>query len=152
MSSNTFNSLLTPCQLVEKYPQVKALGWNASKIGTFFSAGLLLGKRKMLKSMISEKSFLQLLDYVDHVSDKRHVREKRNYCEIANRLTPEELVSKYPQVEKEWEWNASKIGIFFSSGLLLGYRSGREYKALIDESSFQELIDYVTTVSMQSLF
>lgn len=148
MSPSTINDLLTPVQLVKKYPQVESLGWNASKIGTFFSAGLLLGKRKMLKSLIYEKSFLQLLEYVDKVTDKRHVRESRNYCEVVNRLTPEELIRKYPQVETEWDWNASKVGIFFSSGLLLGYRNGREYKALIDESSFQELIDYVTALSM----
>ncbi len=61
-------------------------------------------------------------------------------------LSPEELMNLYPQV-KLLGWSSSKIGVFFSSGLLLGYRSGKEYKALILESSFLELIEYTNGVN-----
>ncbi len=61
-------------------------------------------------------------------------------------LSPEELMNLYPQV-KLLGWSSSKIGTFFSSGLLLGYRCGKEYKALILESSFIELIEYTNGVN-----
>lgn len=65
-----------------------------------------------------------------------------------NHLSPEELMKKFPQVAS-LGWCASKIGIFYSSGLLIGYRSGKEYKALILESSFVELMEYVNGVTMK---
>ena len=34
---------LSPDELVHKYRQIELLGWNASKIGVFFSAHLLIG-------------------------------------------------------------------------------------------------------------
>ncbi|MBI1836451.1 MAG: hypothetical protein HYR91_04210 [Flavobacteriia bacterium] len=64
----------------------------------------------------------------------------------SNYLTPEELMNLYPQV-KLLGWSSSKIGTFFSSGLLLGYRCGKEYKALILESSFIELMEYTNLVN-----
>ncbi len=65
---------------------------------------------------------------------------------LSNYLSPEELMNLYPQV-KLLGWSSSKVGTFFSSGLLLGYRCGKEYKALILEPSFQELLDYANLVN-----
>ncbi len=62
--------------------------------------------------------------------------------------TPEELMQRFPQL-KMLGWNSSKIGIFFSSGLLIGYHSGKEKKALILESSFIELIEFTNTISVK---
>jgi hypothetical protein len=135
---------LAPNEMICKYPEAESLGWNAAKIGTFFSAGLLRGKRKTLKSFILETSFLELLEYVDKIAGKK--RGNRTRCD---HLTPDELVHKYPQVINELDWNASKVGIFYSAGLLLGYRNGRECKALIVEASFMELIDYASVISLK---
>ena len=65
-----------------------------------------------------------------------------------NYLTPEEIINQYPQV-KILGWSASKVGTFYSSGLLLGYRCGKEYKAMILEPSFKKLMDYVNDVNEQ---
>lgn len=65
-----------------------------------------------------------------------------------NYLSPEELMHRFPQVES-LGWCSSKIGIFFSSGLLIGYRSGKEYKALILESSFIELVEYANGITLK---
>jgi len=65
-----------------------------------------------------------------------------------NYLSPEELMQQYPQVQS-LGWCASKIGIFFSSGLLVGYRSGKEYKALILESSFVDLVEFANGVTLK---
>jgi hypothetical protein len=62
--------------------------------------------------------------------------------------TPEELIQKYPQV-KMVGWTSTKIGIFFHSGLLIGYHSGKERKALILEDSFIELVDYMNHVAFK---
>lgn len=59
--------------------------------------------------------------------------------------TPEELMQRFPQV-KTLGWSSSKIGIFFSSGFLIGYHSGKEKKALILESSFIELIEFTNNI------
>lgn len=63
-----------------------------------------------------------------------------------NYLTPQELIHQYPQVQL-LGWSSSRVGIFYSSGLLLGHRSGKEYKALILETSFQKLMDYANLVN-----
>jgi hypothetical protein len=62
--------------------------------------------------------------------------------------TPEELINLYPQV-KMIGWTSSKIGIFFSSGLLVGYTCKKEKKALILEASFIELIDFYNAVILK---
>jgi hypothetical protein len=139
---------LTPDELVHKYSRVESvLGWNASKVGTFFSAGLLHGHRKFFKSYIAEKSFLELVQFVNTVSIKKQLNFDAPAA-VCNLLTPEELMEKYEQV-LSWGWSASKIGTFFSSGLLLGHRNGKEYKALIIETSFLDLMDYVNIVAIK---
>lgn len=64
-------------------------------------------------------------------------------------LTPEELIERYPDAKHKLGWCASKIGMFFNSGLLVGHRSGRECKAIILESSFVELLKYVNNITNQ---
>lgn len=70
---------------------------------------------------------------------------------MANHLeyhAPEEIMQRFPQVKK-FGWNSSKIGIFFHSGLLIGYFCGKEKKAMILESSFIELIEFTNTVVLK---
>ncbi len=144
MTPSASHVYLTPYELIRRYPQVEHMTWNASKIGTFFSAGLLKGKRKILKSLILESSFLDLVAYADQLVEKRKIDLNCKAHEKQNFLTPDELIHEYPQVVDELDWNASKVGIFYSSGLLLGYRNGKEHKALIAEKSFIELLNYAT--------
>lgn len=56
-----------------------------------------------------------------------------------NFYTPAELVERYPDAKKIG-WSATKIGIFFRAGLLLGYYSSSERKAMISEASFVRLV------------
>ncbi len=145
MNASNHHQLLTPDQLIHKYPQLEYLGWNATKIGTFFSAGLLIGWRKHEKSFILESSFKDLIDYYNNVVTK--CRIDLDCKKHSNVATPEELLFKYPQVVHVWDWNTSKIGVFFNSGLLRGYRNGKENKALIQEISFEELIRFTNRVA-----
>lgn len=60
--------------------------------------------------------------------------------------SPTELIEMYPGVLK-LGWSAMKIGTFFRAGLLVGFISGKENKAMITEESFLKLIKYVTQVN-----
>ncbi|WP_343636310.1 hypothetical protein [Fluviicola sp.] len=140
---------LTPHELICKYPETEKWGWNSSKIGTFFSANLLIGKRKLLKARITETSFLELIDYCNKLLIKKSEILLAKTSVNLDFYTPDELVHKYPQVVDDLDWNASKIGVFFNAGLLDGYRDGKEYKALINETSFLELVNYATAISLR---
>ena len=61
--------------------------------------------------------------------------------DLGDFYSPSELFEKYPQVAK-FGWTAVKIGVFFHAGLLSGYFSIKERKALIEENSFFELIQF----------
>jgi len=145
MNASDHLQLLTPDQLIHKYSQLEDLGWNASKIGTFFSAGLLLGKRRKKKAYILESSFKELVEYYNKVLYKCAV--DLEHKKHLNFLTAEELLAKYPQVITLANWDASKIGIFLSSGLLRGKKNGTENKHLIQENSFVELVRYLNRVN-----
>jgi len=60
--------------------------------------------------------------------------------------SPSELLELYPKATMIG-WTATKIGIFFRAGLLVGFISGKENKALITEESFIKLMRYVTEVN-----
>lgn len=60
--------------------------------------------------------------------------------------SPSELLELYPKAAK-LGWTPAKIGTFFRGGLLVGYVSGKENKAMILESSFIKLMHYVTEVN-----
>ena len=60
--------------------------------------------------------------------------------------SPTELLEIYPEVVK-LGWSATKIGIFFRAGLLVGFLSGKENKAMITEESFIKLIKFVSEVN-----
>lgn len=60
--------------------------------------------------------------------------------------TPTELCELYPQVQKIG-WTPTKIGVFFRSGLLVGFVSGKSNTSLILESSFIELMRYTNQVN-----
>ncbi len=61
-------------------------------------------------------------------------------------FSPSELVELYPKV-KSYGWTPTKIGIFFRAGLLNGFISGKENKALILEESFIDLMNYFNITS-----
>lgn len=65
--------------------------------------------------------------------------KKRNI----NYLTPAEVIEKYPELESSFGWSAKEIGIFLKSKLLHGYYNHSLKKSMIDESSIEELVDYV---------
>jgi hypothetical protein len=149
METKSTLNFLTPVQLIEKYPQMKDWGWTASKIGIFYYCGLVNGKRRMFKSYILESSFLELIEFANLVATKHQMSikpGKRN-----NLLTPQEILEKYPECVRKLFWNSHKIGVLFNSGLLLGYRSGREYKALIHESSVLTLIRYINKTNKKRM-
>lgn len=72
---NAPKDLYTPEELIQKYPQVKMIGWTSTKIGIFFHSGLLIGyqSRKERKALILEDSFIELVDYMNHVALKKQV-------------------------------------------------------------------------------
>ena len=141
---------LTPDELVHKYPQVESLGWNASKIGIFFSAHLLNGNwnRHANKAFINELSLIELMEYTNAVSAKRTFSTVPSVQLNNNYLTPQELVEFYPQII-QLKWGSIVIGMFFNSGLLLGHRNGKDHKALIVESSFIDLVNYVNYIELK---
>ena len=61
--------------------------------------------------------------------------------------SPTELLELYPEAAK-LGWTATKVGIFFRSGLLVGFVSGKENKAMITEASFVKLLKFVTEVNL----
>ena len=70
----------------------------------------------------------------------------------AKLFTPAELIEIYPNVNAIG-WTSTKIGIFFRAGLLNGFISGKEKKALITEESFIDLMKYYDIVtSKKKLF
>lgn len=72
---NTEHNYLTPEELIKKYPEVKDIGWTSSKIGVFFSGGLLQGKhcKREKRSLIRESSFIDLIDYYNVVLAKNQI-------------------------------------------------------------------------------
>ena len=59
---------LTPAQVIERYPDLKAnFGWNASKIGLFYKSKLLSGydDASLKKSYIKLSSLMELIQYVN---------------------------------------------------------------------------------------
>lgn len=64
-----------------------------------------------------------------------------------NHYSPAELIELYPNVRK-LGWTPTKIGIFFRAGLLVGFASGKENKAMILEESFVKLIKFIGSVNL----
>ncbi len=142
-----------PEEIMHRFPQVKKFGWNSSKIGIFFHSGLLIGYfcGKEKKALVLESSFQELIEFTNGIFLKHRVSSYPLDSETddSNSYTSiEELLSLYPQVEY-LTWTAPKIGIFFSSGLLIGYHCGKEKKAMILESSFIGLIEFTNTVMLK---
>lgn len=65
-------------------------------------------------------------------------------------LTPAELVQRYPNV-RGIGWSATKIGIFYKAGLLVGYYSSSERKVLIQAQSFIQLVHYANSLAMEKI-
>jgi len=62
----------------------------------------------------------------------------------ADLYTPQELIELYPCL-KDYGWNATKIGVAFSMGLLKGRIKRR--KAYIKLDSFKEFIEFRNSVN-----
>jgi hypothetical protein len=144
--------LYTPEELLILHPNVKEIGWNPSKIGAFFNAHLLQGtrNRRMNKSYIDELSFIELYIYSqDKVRAKMKELNDSKSARAYDLFTPDELIHKYPTAHI-FSWDATKIGIFFSGNLLMGFRSTKEHnKALIIEDSFLNLFNYASSLDLR---
>lgn len=60
----------TPQELVDQFPFLEDIGWSATNIGRLFAMGLLDGKskgRKVLISLQSVKRLLKLRNDIGHV-------------------------------------------------------------------------------------
>lgn len=70
MRARVVESLYTPAELIEKYPQVQKFGWTAVKIGMFYHSGLLFGRYSHLekKSLIQENSFIRLMTFFNEIN------------------------------------------------------------------------------------
>jgi hypothetical protein len=129
------------------YDQCNDRAWNASKIGTFFSAYLLDGLRdfKNNKALISLESYYALVEYSNNQVVEKMMELNNGKRPLAqNLLTPDELMNRFPNVATIG-WDTSKIGVFFKSSLLMGYVAKHDKKALIIEDSFRKLIDYASS-------
>ena len=60
--------LFTPRELMELYPFLKDHGWSATKIGILFNMGILKGRRKNRKALISLKSFKKFVEFYNSVN------------------------------------------------------------------------------------
>ena len=58
-------------------------------------------------------------------------------------LTPAQVIEKYPELENSFGWTAKEIGIFLKNKLLHGYYNHTLKKSMIDETSIEELVEYV---------
>lgn len=136
----TPDEFITPEKALFKYPALSNLHWNSSKIGTFYSCGLLIGYKSRKATYIRVDSLLELAQYTNKVmqKDQFKIQNKQLKC-----YSPEELILKYPRVAKHLNWTCIKVGIFLSGKLVSGHRVGVEHKAFISEDSFLELVKYV---------
>lgn len=53
--------LFTPQELVDEYPVLRRIGWNATKLGILYTMGLLVGKPKGRKVLISLESVKEMI-------------------------------------------------------------------------------------------
>lgn len=58
-------------------------------------------------------------------------------------LTPAQVIEKYPELESSFGWTAKEVGIFLKNKLLRGYYNHTVKKSMIDETSIEDLVDYV---------
>lgn len=143
MEASEFDKEITPHQLMKKYPQLENLSWNASRIGTFHSAGLLLGE----KNKIYLPSFHSLIEFVNQSIMKSLIdlENRKNY----DLFTAEDLLIDYPKVISKLHWNDTKLGIFLTCKLLRGKKNVKENRSTIDKESFEELIRFANLVNKQ---
>lgn len=138
------DEFITPEKALLKYPALSNLHWNASKIGTFYSCGLVIGYKTRKATYIRIDTLLELAQYTNKVLQKDHFnidnKQEKYY-------SPEELILKYPKVAKHLHWTCIKVGIFLSARLVSGHRVGAEHKAYINENSYLELIKYVKALN-----
>lgn len=66
--------LLTPDELMKRYPDIAFIGWDAVKLGIFFKSSLLMGviASHEKKSHIMDDSFRELVDFANTIYIKRH--------------------------------------------------------------------------------
>lgn len=130
---------LTCQQLLEKYPDARIWGWDARKIGTFYSCLLLEGRRfgSNSRPMISEISFSNLMNFVRNTYENYELNEPL--------YSYEEIMELFPQAAK-YRWTPTKIGQMRSAKLLMGLKSSKENRYLIARSSADQLIRYTNQI------
>lgn len=58
------------------------------------------------------------------------------------RLTPEEILDTYPELQSKLNWRKQDIGIFLRCRLLRGYYDSKKRVSVIDEKSLIELLEF----------
>jgi hypothetical protein len=144
MSSSPHDRLLTPTQLVQKYPAVELFCWTPSVVGALYNFGLMLGKRTE-KANIYESSFINLVGLANQVAANQKVILNTTIYEF---WTPQEIIEEYPELLRVWYWDASTIGTILSARLLNGSKH-KEHSAHILLPSFWTLVDYVNNIKDQ---
>jgi hypothetical protein len=73
------NEYKTCAELIEKYPDVDILGWDARNLGIYHAGTLLIGKRsgRESKTLIYEPSFLELMEFANNQLFNRRVYTKK---------------------------------------------------------------------------
>lgn len=144
MSSSLHDRLLTPTELVRKYPAVELFCWTPSVVGALYNYGLMHGKRTD-KANIYESSFIDLVGLANQVAANQKVILNTTIYEF---WTPQEIIEEYPELIKVWCWDASTIGTILSARLLNGSKH-KEHSAHILLPSFWNLVDYVNNMKDQ---
>lgn len=140
----TPDEFITPEKALLKYPALSNLHWNASKIGMFYSCGLLIGYKTRKATFIRIDTLLELAEYTNKVLQKDLFKIDNKFQDC---YSPEELILKYPKVAKHLHWTCIKVGVFLSAKLVSGHRVGAEHKAFITENSFLDLVKYVKALN-----
>lgn len=72
---DTAFNYFTPEELMQKYPEVKSIGWTSSKLGIFANSGLLIAlqHKREKKTLILESSFIELIEFYNSVVLKKQV-------------------------------------------------------------------------------
>lgn len=61
-----------------------------------------------------------------------------------NYLSANELIKKYPQLLKRFNWTAKNLGFFMRNKILTGYYIRNRRTTMILESSLIELMEFMT--------
>ncbi len=129
--------------LFDRYKSVRVLGWNLSRIGIFVNSSLLLGfpNERQKPTLICERSFQALIKLANKTVDAQKIDNNISSEDYTDLMTPLELYETYPRVIV-LGWSPTKIGLFLSSQLLVGYQKGAGRSCYITRMSFLRLMEH----------